>query len=169
MIFVAGCCIMGMFGAVPRSEILKSGAVSLSGEPNYELEIVNVPLKQADSIYVKIATNENRPFSYVLLDEQNSLLYEDEDTRILANPIKTDSAITDSSFQETIRTSGNYSLVLYSAYFNGTNVSYSISVYRVDSSIMSYSVLGVTACGAIVFGILISERRTPTALISSYF
>jgi hypothetical protein len=136
VIFIIGIVIMMMFGVRQTSYFAGSNVVFLAGASSqYPFRAVNFTLDSSDQAFVQMHSLDNESLSYDFFDEGNYRLYNDSSTRISANPINWGNYGNDFSFTVTATASSNYYLVMKSEYFLGTNVTYSIKVFKIDNSV----------------------------------
>lgn len=164
IVFLLGVWGMTVFGVNQRSYVAKTDSVFLSGEPDFELKSVNVTLETTDQVVVGIKTAQNRYSSCVFLDKTNYNLYTNSTTRADANTIGSDFG-SDISLRLTIEAPGEYYLIMKSEYFAGSNVTFSIQVYRTDASVLGYGFLISVFGASIVIGILASEKHEDTHFV----
>lgn len=158
-LFVLTIVIMSMFGVQLIRQTAKSEFISLSGSPDYSYTSVNMPLEMVDQVVVRVNSSENRYFSYVFVDAVNYELYKNDSTRLDARPIKYDNYRSDSSFTTVIEASGVYYLMIKSEYFLGTNVTYSLEVFRPDNSVLVVAFFGSAFCFSVVVATVSSKTN----------
>jgi hypothetical protein len=159
LMFLIFCVFfMTTYGTNQKSYVADTGSIALSGQPDYKFYSVNVTLISADQIFVEIKSLEGYYFSYAFLDEKNNGLYINTTTRPSAIIIKQDLG-SNLSFQTTVESSGTYFLEIKSEYFLGTNITYSIIVYRTDTTNLGNAFLAITIGGSIFLGIMISDTE----------
>jgi len=155
VILIFSIFFMTMYGTNQTSYVADTGSISLGGQPDYKFQSVNVTLLTADQISVEIKSLEGYYSSYAFLDEKNNGLYINTTTRPSATIIKQDFG-SDLSFQTTVGSSGTYFLEMKSEYFLGANLTYSITVYRTDTTNLGNAFLATTISGSIFLGIIMS-------------
>jgi hypothetical protein len=161
MALLGGVTIMMMFGVRQTNYLAESGSVFLSGEPDFQSKDIMVALRTADQIVVEVNSLDEHYMSYAFLDEGNYHQYINLTTRANARTIKEDFGLK-LPFQLTIDVSGKYYLVMKSEYFNGTNATYSITVYQTDSAVLTNAFFLTIISSSAVFGISISHKHEDT-------
>lgn len=159
-ILIVSIFMMAISGINQTNSIVDSKRVSLGGIlAKYEPAVVNLTLNTADQIKVDATSVESKYFSCNFVDEKNYELFANITTRLSAKIIHNEFGIG-FSYQDVISNPGEYSLVFKSEDLAGTNVTYTIMVYHIDTTVLQVSFYVASSVASVLLGVFLIEEKT---------
>ena len=154
--------VMTIYGVNQSISLNKFGNLSLKGDPDHKVESVDFDAGVSDQVLVLIKSINDQYLSYALLVEAKPGTPLNMTTREGAKTLRADFG-KDISFQQIIDDSRKYFLAVKSESSTGTNATYSIQVFKTDTSILIYAFFALVISSSILLGILMSPNVPLTA------